>query len=310
MRYIKVLLLLFLTMVLSSCSILSPKATPVNNEGSLWQVYDQYFKTAKYVDLSHVISPEIPVWEGFGPPVFGPAMNAQTGNPYSYKENGFESTRYMLSSDQLGTHIDAPAHWAPEYPATDEIPVTYAIRQLVVISIADKVHRNPNYHLRVEDILEWEKLNGVIPAGSVVFIRSDWSKSWPSPALARQTLLPGVRLEALKFLHLERKILMHGHEPMDTDSTLSLEGESWLMHNGYAQAEALANLDQVPEKGALVIIGFPKFQGGTGAYARFIAICPSDWKHGASINQLNESPLPKMDKILIWDFQKGMRIRK
>ena len=55
------------------------------------------------------------------------------------------------------------------------------------------------------------------------------------------------------------------------------------MHNGYTQAEGVANLDQVPEVGALVIIGYPKIGGGLGGYARYIAVCPSDWPYGVMI---------------------------
>jgi kynurenine formamidase len=131
--------------VLSSCSAL--KTEQAKEAVDLWKAYDQNFRNAKYVDMSHTISPQIPTWEGFGPPVFGPSMNPQTGKFYNYKEDGFEATRYILPCDQLGTHIDAPAHWAPEYPATDEIPPTFAIRPLVVVSIAAKVAQNPNYHL-------------------------------------------------------------------------------------------------------------------------------------------------------------------
>src|SRR5947199_2343 len=126
----------------------------------------------------------------------------------------------------------------------------------------------------------------------------EWAKAWPSPPLATRTRCPGVSLAALKFLHLERHILFHGHEPLDTDTTPNLEGESWLMHHGYTQAEGVANLDQVPEAGALVAIGFPKFQGGTGGYARYIAICPPDWKYGVSVGQTQEAPLPRMSEKL------------
>jgi hypothetical protein len=63
---------------------------------------------------------------------------------------------------------------------------------------------------------------------------------------------PGV--EGLQFLHEERHILFHGHEPLDTDTTPNLEGEAWLMQNGYAEAEGVANLDRVPEKGCLITI--------------------------------------------------------
>lgn len=58
---------------------------------------------------------------------------------------------------------------------------------------------------------------------------------------------------------------------------------------GYAQAEAVANLDRVPEVGALVAIGYPKFQGVTGGFARYIAICPPDWKYGVSVRASSRS---------------------
>ncbi|MEN3282771.1 MAG: hypothetical protein V7607_3911 [Solirubrobacteraceae bacterium] len=275
----------------------------------LWQVYDNSLKGAKYVDLTHTITPSIPVWAGFGPSKFSPTLNPATGQPYSYATDGFEATTYMLATDQLGTQLDPPAHWAPEYPAIDELPATFAVRPLVVISIVKQVHEDFNYALTVDDILRWEHKHGAIPPGSVVFVRSDWSKRWPDPALSTLTKFPGVSLAALQFLHLQRHILFHGHEPLDTDSTPTLEGESWLMHHGYAQAEGVANLDQVPPTGCLVDIGYPKFGGGLGGYARYVAICPPDWKYGQQIGQVPDSPLQKYDSILHWDPTAGMRVR-
>ena len=274
----------------------------------LWQIYNQSLKSAKYIDLTHTVTPSIPVWKGFGPAKFAPTVNPETGKPYQYVNDGFEATQYNLSTDQYGTQLDPPAHWAPEYPSIDELPASYAVRPLVVISIVDQVKKKPGYALKVSDIKAWEKRNGTIPEGSVVFVRSDWSKRWPDPKLATETVFPGVSLDALKFLHLERHILMHGHEPLDTDTTPTLEGEAWLMHHGYTQAEGVAHLDEVPETGCLVSIGYPKLKGGTGGYARYIAICPSDWKYGVSIGP-DDAPLPKSDKPLHWDAAAGTRIR-
>jgi kynurenine formamidase len=276
----------------------------------LWRVYDRSLKGAKYIDLTHTLTPSIPVWKGFAKAKFAPTVNPETGQPYSYEKDGFEATHYDLPTDQYGTQLDLPAHWAPEFPAIDELPATYAVRPLAVISIVAQVAKNPGYHLRRSDIESWEKRNGKIPAGSVVMVRSDWSKRWPDPALASETVFPGVSLEALQFLHEERHILFHGHEPLDTDTTPTLEGEAWLMHQGYAQAEGVANLDKVPEKGCLIAIGYPKFGGGLGGYARYIAICPADWKYGVSVGEVAEAPLPKSDKILQWDDKLGMRVRK
>jgi kynurenine formamidase len=280
-----------------------PKST------SLWDVYDQSLKHAKYVDLTHTINPSIPVWHGFGASKFLPTVDPATNRPYTYEKDGFEATHYDLSTDQLGTQLDPPAHWNPYYPAIDELPATYTIRPLVVIPIQDKVAKDPGYQMSVDDIRDWEKRNGKIPEGSVVFIRSDWSKQWPNPELATRAQFPGVKLDALKFLHLERRILFHGHEALDTDTTPTLEGEAWLLKNGYTQGEGVANLDKVPEKGALVAIGFPKLQGGTGGYARYIAICPPDWKYGVSVGELPEAPMKSFARPLHWDEKAGTRIR-
>lgn len=298
-------------LLLAACDRPAPGglATKLPASG-LWQVYEQSLKSAKYVDLTHTLTPSIPVWKGFGPSTFGPAADPQSGRPYQYANDGFEATHYDLATDQFGTQLDPPAHWAPEYPAIDELPATYAVRPLVVISIVEKVAKDPGYHLQVPDIEQWEARNGRIPEGSVVMVRSDWSREWPQRELATREVFPGVSLAALKFLHQERRILFHGHEPLDTDTTPTLEGERWLMHNGYAQAEGVARLDQVPEKGCLVTIGYPKFKGGLGGYARYVAICPPDWKYGVSVGQVPEAPLAKSDKPLQWDATLGVRVRR
>ncbi len=300
---------------LAVCAVAMPGAGYAAESDGLWAVYNSAFKDAKYVDLTHTITPTIPVWAGFAPSTFSPAKAgtdiegyAKKGDTYTYEKHGFEATEYTVRTDQLGTQLDPPAHWAPEYPGIDELPATYSIRPLVVISIVEQLKTNANYALQVSDIEAWEKEHGTIPEGSVVFVRSDWSKQWPDPKLATLKEFPGVGLAALKFLHNERKILFHGHEPLDTDSTPDLEGEHWLMHNGYAQAEGVANLDQVPEKGALVLIGYPKFGGGLGGYARYVAVCPPDWQYGVTVGP-QDAPLPKSDKPLHYDAAAGMRVR-
>jgi kynurenine formamidase len=289
-----------LVLALAACTpppTSQPAAAP---SPSLWQVYEDFFVKAKYIDLTHAFEPVQPVWPGFGNAVFKPAVAGQAiegyvevGQEFTYAEHGFVATAYELPTDQYGTQLDPPAHW-DEYGATiSDIPATYAIRPLVVINISDKVAKDEGYHLQVQDILDWEAKYGRIPAGSVVMVRSDWYKRWGDRERFNQKPFPGVSLAALKFLHLERNILFHGHEPLDTDTTPTLEGEAWLMHNHFAQAEGVANLDQVPEAGALIIIGFAKPKGGTGGYARYIAVAPPDWPYGVSVAEMPGAPLPK-----------------
>ena len=272
---------------------------------TLWDTYNTVFKNAKYVDLTHAFNPTIPVWAGFGNATFKATCAGKTipgyvaeGDVYTYDPHGFIASAYELPTDQYGTQLDPPAHW-DEYGATiSDLPATYCIRPLVVIDTHEKVAEKPGYHCAIEDIEAWEAKYGTIPEGAVVMVRSDWHKMWPDKEKCGKRPFPGVGLEALKFLHNERNILFHGHEPLDTDTTAALEGEYWLLHNHYCQAEGVANLDQVPEAGALIAIGFAKPEGGSGGYARYIAICPADWEFGKSVIEEPGAPLAKQPNPL------------
>jgi len=270
------------------------------NKTDLWGIYQNTLTKCKYVDLTHAFSPTIPVWKGFGNTQFLPARAAvdipgycKKGEIFTYAKHEFQATAYIFKTDQYGTQLDPPAHFNPYGATISDLPATYAVRPLVVIDIHKKVAKDPGYHCSVEDIKAWEAKHGTIPEGSVVFIRSDWSKNWPDKKKCDAFPFPGITLDALKFLHLQRHILFHGHEPLDTDTTSAMIGESWILHHNFCQAEGLTNLDKVPEAGALVAIGFARPEGGTGGYARYIAICPPDWKYGKSILEVPGAPLPK-----------------
>jgi kynurenine formamidase len=134
----------------------SPERAHAGTSTGLWQVYNNTLRNARYIDLTHGITPGIPVWKGFGPGQFSASVDPKTGKAYTYAKDGFEATAYRLATDQ----------WT-ENPAK-------------------------------------------------------------AKALAADAKFPGVSLDALKFLHLQRHILFHGHEPLDTDTTPTLEGEHWL----------------------------------------------------------------------------------
>ncbi len=268
-------------------------------QNPLWDFYSHSLKDAKYIDLTHAFSPVQPVWPGFGNAKFKPAVGGKDiegyikkGEEYTYKKHGFIATSYELTTDQYGTQLDPPAHWNELGATISDIPASFSVRPLVVIDIHKEVEKDQGYAMQISDIEKWEAKHGTIPEGSVVMVRSDWYKRWNNIEKFNETPFPAVSLDALKFLHLKRHILFHGHEPLDTDNTPDLEGEYWLMHNNFAQAEGVANLDKVPEAGALISIGFAKPQGGTGGYARYIAIAPGNWKYGVSVTEVSGAPLP------------------
>lgn len=295
-----------------TATLFSPQSRA--EDTSLWKVYSDAMATAKYVDLTHSFEPSQSVWPGFGSAKFKAATAGATipgfvkkGEVFTYEKHGFVATAYELPTDQYGTQLDPPSHWNPVGATISDLPPTFSIRPLVVINIADKVLENPGYSMQMTDVEAWENLHGRIPEGAVVMVRSDWYKKWGEHERFRTAPFPGVSLAALKFLHLDRKILMHGHEPLDTDSTPTMEGETWLMHNNFAQAEGVANLDKVPEAGALISIGFAKPLGGSGGYARYIAIAPSTWSFGETIKSSPGAPLPTQKAPLKRDTLGVMR---
>lgn len=261
-------------------------------------LYSTALADAKYIDLTLTIEPGMSIWPGFAAPTFGPTEAVvnqppfvNLDEPFSYAKQGFIATQVMLATDQLGTQLDPPAHWN-EYGATiSDLPASITLRPLVVIDVSAKVAADPTYHAQVEDVLAWEAVNGGVPAGSVVFFRT---VGWPDPAPSS-----GIGLATLQFLHRERAILLHGHEALDTDATPSLEGEAWLLHNDFMQAEGVANLHLVPSSGCLISIGFPKIAGGVGGYARYVAVCPpGSTPNGVSVAEAPGAPLPRHDAPL------------
>jgi kynurenine formamidase len=154
-----------------------------------------------------------------------------------------------------------------------------------VLDIHQQVARNPDYVVTLEDVRGWEVRHGPIPPEAFVALRTDWSKRWPDDAAmqnrdAKGTAhYPGWSLPVLKYLYETRRISASGHETTDTDPGLAVTHddyslESYVLGTNHFQIELLANLDQVPEAGALIMVSFPKPQDGSGFPARVVALVP------------------------------------
>jgi kynurenine formamidase len=88
---------------------------------------------------------------------------------------------------------------------------------------------------------------------------------------------PGWSQEVLSFLIEERSVTAVGHEQTDTDPGSAISRQDFtletyvLAHNRW-QIELMANLDGLPEAGAIVIATWPKPLQGSGFPARVFAI--------------------------------------
>jgi kynurenine formamidase len=230
-----------------------------------------------FVDLTHAFAPDVPHWRGF------PTETVRT--LYTYEKSGFFAQQFCHVG-QWGTHIDPPAHFAKGGRTVDKIDPKEMVMPLVVLDVHEKVMRNPDYVLTVDDIKAWESKHGLVPQHAFVAMRTDWSKRWAggNAAMANKDAkgvshYPGWSLPALKYLYLTRQITASGHETTDTDPGIAASKddfslESWILHHDHYQIEMLANLDKVPESGAIAIVTFPKPAGGSGFPARVIAILP------------------------------------
>ena len=53
-----------------------PATANGNAKVDLWKTYTSVLKRARYVDLTHTITPNMPVWKGFGPATLLPRKTA------------------------------------------------------------------------------------------------------------------------------------------------------------------------------------------------------------------------------------------
>lgn len=241
----------------------------------LWSILEE-LKSDNYewVDLSYDVDEGTPHYHFFDEMKRDIILNVD--------EHKFNSENYSMIS-QYGTHVDPPYHMLNEGRTLEKIGVKELIYPLCVIDISKKVAENIDYRLLLEDVLEWEKEHGEVPAGSFVALRSDWHKRPVDKIDGKDENdvfhNPGWGIEALKYLVEEKNIAAIGHETTDTDPADIVINEGWtceyyILEQDRYQIELLRNLDKLPAKGGIIVSTFPKVTGGAGFTARCFAIIP------------------------------------
>lgn len=82
----------------------------------------------KVIDLTHVISEDMPVYPGTDTPKFIPAN--------TYEKDGFKETLIQMYT-HTGTHMDPPAHLYADRTTLDRFPVSQFIGKALVIDCRD-----------------------------------------------------------------------------------------------------------------------------------------------------------------------------
>ncbi len=223
------------------------------------------------VDLTHPFSPSLPVYPGYKPVEIQPR--------FTIARDGFADNE-LTFDEHTGTHLDAPSHFVSGLVSADRIPVDRLIAPLVVISLTARAAKDADTLVSVEDLRQWEKHHGRVPAGAFVAMHSGWD----ARAVSTDRFLnrdsngtmhaPGFSEQAARFLVGERDISGIGVDTLSLDAGAA---ETFVAHlailgAGKYGVELLANLGVVPPSGATIIIGAPKHVEATGGPARVLAL--------------------------------------
>lgn len=207
---------------------------------------------------------------------------------YGHVDGGWFYSSFAYSSPEHGgTHMDAPHHFDEQGQTIDDIPLTRLLGQAVVIDVSAQASADPDYVLQVADVDAFEVAHGPIAEGSIVILRTGWSKYWPDrkaylgddrPGRTDDLHFPSFGAEASRLVIEERKVSMIG---VDTASIDNGQSRDFMVHQiaGAANVpglENLMNLGKLPPRGAILIALPMKIGDGSGGPVRVIALVPRE----------------------------------
>jgi kynurenine formamidase len=161
----------------------------------------------------------------------------------------------------------------------DEIPSRKLFGPAVVLDVRAESAKDADYRITAALVDEWEKRHGQIPEGAIVLLRTGWASRWPDAQRYRnqdaqgQMHFPGYSVEAANLL-IGRKTSGLGCDTLSIDYGAS---EDFAVHRvvlgaGLYQLENLADLSEVPEAGAFLVVAPIKLEGGSGGAVRVFAL--------------------------------------
>ena len=246
-------------------------------ERTLQTVNENTIKIPKVVDLSYVFDESTIYWptdtEGF--------RHEKVAYGKTPEGNWYASFNFA-ASEHGGTHLDAPIHFAEGKQSVEQIPIERLVAPGVKITVAEQAARDRDYRLTAGDIQAWEARAGPIPAGVIVLVETGWGRHWGNRAMylgsdkpgdASNLHFPGISREAAEWL-VERRVSLVGIDTASLDHGPSQDFITHQVLNGanIAGLENVANLDQIPEKGFLIVALPMKIAGGSGAPCRIVAL--------------------------------------
>jgi kynurenine formamidase len=205
--------------------------------------FAQEMKFSKALDLTHTTWPEFPT--------FFNKQQLEIDTLTTLQKDGFSNDK----------------------ESADRIPVESLVVPLVVINIAERAASDPDTQLTADDIKAWESKNGPLPERACVAMNSGWDQHVKTEKFRNDMHFPGFHPDTVDLL-MSRNVAGIAVDTLSLDHGQSKDFKVHVtfLPSGRWGIEAVANLGQVPEKGATVVVGVAKIEGATGGPTRVIAL--------------------------------------
>lgn len=223
---------------------------------------------AEIVDLTHTLSEDFPTF--YGQPQYERTQ-------LFHFEKDYVNVSNLSINEHTGTHVDAPLHFSQDGLSVDEIPVSSLIAPLCIIDISQRAQDDADASVTPDDINAWIARHGNIPDGACVAMRSGWGRRVGTESFRNfdgtMPHFPAFHPEAAAQLLETTQAASIAVDTLSLDLGISQSFDvhyAWL-GGGRFGIECLAHLEALPEAGAQVFIGAPKYKGGSGGPARVVA---------------------------------------
>ena len=225
------------------------------------------------VDLTYTLTPDFPYI-----PVRNLTFPFGMTPMATIPKNGVAANTWHIH-EHLGTHIDAPNHFAAGGLSLDEIKLEDLIVPVVVIDVTARAAADKDAEVTQKDITDFERKYGKIPAHSCVMMLSGWEKYVKTPAYLGLDAggvkhFPGFSPATVDFLIKERNIAGVGVDVISFDPGRDslYTAHKILCREGRWAVENIANLDKIPVTGATLFVGASKIGKATGGISRIFAV--------------------------------------
>lgn len=240
--------------------------------------------SVEVVDLTAPLTESTPVLQL--PPPFANTRSFQLEEISRYDERGPAWYWNDISTgEHVGTHFDAPIHWATGQDGIDvsEVPVTQLVSPAAVLDFSAESAADPDFLLEVEHVRAWEEEHGTLPDGGWLLYRTGWDARSRDAAAFHNAddtgpHTPGISVECATWLAEEAPVLGVGVETVGTDAGAAHSFDppfpchAFLMGAGKYGLTQLQNLATLPPQGAVVVAAPLPIVRGSGSPSRVLAL--------------------------------------